>query len=278
MPFKSEKQRRFLWANRPDIAKRWTNEMEAKHQSIRGLPMRKEAGIPWQLRRVGQLLGGGRATELASGLRHSKYMQESAREAQRRSSHLHGSALDQVNKVLASLSKDTPSWASTGTSFSRYKRWLQEAKEGIREGARRQMPKLIKYREAETQIAKELHRERALVRKARIGTGVGAGVAGLGGLGLALGLSGKSKKAETLVKLAGLYKLTKEGSPSAEAAKTLLRFKPSTFAAATGLPLLYLTYRLTRTKPRKHGVDPTSSAADASFAPLPGTGLPLEPL
>lgn len=26
MPFKSEKQRRFLWAKRPDIAKRWTSE------------------------------------------------------------------------------------------------------------------------------------------------------------------------------------------------------------------------------------------------------------
>jgi hypothetical protein len=26
MPFKSEKQRRFLWAKHPDIAKRWTAE------------------------------------------------------------------------------------------------------------------------------------------------------------------------------------------------------------------------------------------------------------
>jgi hypothetical protein len=24
MPFRSEKQRRWMWANRPDIAKRWT--------------------------------------------------------------------------------------------------------------------------------------------------------------------------------------------------------------------------------------------------------------
>jgi hypothetical protein len=26
MPFASEKQRRFLWANRPDIAQRWAHE------------------------------------------------------------------------------------------------------------------------------------------------------------------------------------------------------------------------------------------------------------
>ena len=26
MPFKSEKQRRYLWANHPDIARRWTEE------------------------------------------------------------------------------------------------------------------------------------------------------------------------------------------------------------------------------------------------------------
>jgi hypothetical protein len=26
VPFKSEKQRRWLWANRPDLARKWTNE------------------------------------------------------------------------------------------------------------------------------------------------------------------------------------------------------------------------------------------------------------
>ncbi len=26
MPFKSEAQRKYLWANHPEIAKRWTNE------------------------------------------------------------------------------------------------------------------------------------------------------------------------------------------------------------------------------------------------------------
>lgn len=36
MPFKSEKQRRFLWAARPDIAKRWAHEYP---ESNKGLPM-----------------------------------------------------------------------------------------------------------------------------------------------------------------------------------------------------------------------------------------------
>jgi hypothetical protein len=30
MPFKSENQRRFLWANHPEIARRWTNEHGSK--------------------------------------------------------------------------------------------------------------------------------------------------------------------------------------------------------------------------------------------------------
>lgn len=39
MPFKSEAQRRFLWANRPDIAKRWANEPGTKNK---GLPYHKK--------------------------------------------------------------------------------------------------------------------------------------------------------------------------------------------------------------------------------------------
>jgi len=30
VPFRSEKQRRFLWANHPDIARRWTTEYGSK--------------------------------------------------------------------------------------------------------------------------------------------------------------------------------------------------------------------------------------------------------
>ena len=39
MPFKSEAQRRYLWANRPDIAERWSKEKGAK---TKGLPYYKE--------------------------------------------------------------------------------------------------------------------------------------------------------------------------------------------------------------------------------------------
>lgn len=30
MPFKSEKQRKYMWANHPEIAKRWTKEEHEK--------------------------------------------------------------------------------------------------------------------------------------------------------------------------------------------------------------------------------------------------------
>lgn len=33
MPFKSEKQRRFLWAKHPEIAKRWTAEYGSAPES-----------------------------------------------------------------------------------------------------------------------------------------------------------------------------------------------------------------------------------------------------
>jgi len=33
MPFKSESQKKYLWAKRPDIAKRWTRKYGSKVQS-----------------------------------------------------------------------------------------------------------------------------------------------------------------------------------------------------------------------------------------------------
>lgn len=33
MPFKSEKQRRFMWANHPRIAQRWANEAKKKRKT-----------------------------------------------------------------------------------------------------------------------------------------------------------------------------------------------------------------------------------------------------
>jgi hypothetical protein len=32
MPFKSEKQRRYLWANEPEVAKRWSDKYGSKPQ------------------------------------------------------------------------------------------------------------------------------------------------------------------------------------------------------------------------------------------------------
>ena len=40
MPFRSEKQRRFLWKNHPGIARRWANEPGAKSK---GLPKRAKS-------------------------------------------------------------------------------------------------------------------------------------------------------------------------------------------------------------------------------------------
>lgn len=34
MPFKSEKQRRYMWSQHPDIARRWTNEMKSKGKPV----------------------------------------------------------------------------------------------------------------------------------------------------------------------------------------------------------------------------------------------------
>jgi hypothetical protein len=42
MPFRSEKQRRLMWAAHPDIAKRWAHEPGAKNSRKDGLPMRKK--------------------------------------------------------------------------------------------------------------------------------------------------------------------------------------------------------------------------------------------
>lgn len=52
MPFRSEKQRRFMWAKHPTIASRWAHEPGAKNK---GLPMRakkKAAGAKSTTRRT----------------------------------------------------------------------------------------------------------------------------------------------------------------------------------------------------------------------------------
>ena len=37
MPFKSEKQRRFMWAKHPDIARRWTEKYGSKPKKAKGM-------------------------------------------------------------------------------------------------------------------------------------------------------------------------------------------------------------------------------------------------
>lgn len=43
MPFKSEAQRRYLWANRPDIAKRWAEKYGTKALKKRAIERLKNA-------------------------------------------------------------------------------------------------------------------------------------------------------------------------------------------------------------------------------------------
>lgn len=48
MPFRSAKQRRYMWANHPDIARRWTEEYgsepQPKRKAGRARPKKRAAG------------------------------------------------------------------------------------------------------------------------------------------------------------------------------------------------------------------------------------------
>ena len=45
MPFKSEKQRKYLWAKEPDIAKKWTDEHGSKIVKNKGGVIKKGIGL-----------------------------------------------------------------------------------------------------------------------------------------------------------------------------------------------------------------------------------------
>ena len=45
MPFKSEKQRKYMWAKEPAIAKRWTEKYGSKSNKKGGLINKKKGGI-----------------------------------------------------------------------------------------------------------------------------------------------------------------------------------------------------------------------------------------
>ena len=45
MPFKSEKQRKYMWANEPKVAKKWTEKYGSKPVKKGGLINKKKGGI-----------------------------------------------------------------------------------------------------------------------------------------------------------------------------------------------------------------------------------------
>ena len=45
MPFKSEKQRKYMWANEPKIAKKWTEKYSGQPRKKGGLINKKKGGI-----------------------------------------------------------------------------------------------------------------------------------------------------------------------------------------------------------------------------------------
>ena len=45
MPFKSEKQRKYMWAKEPAIAKKWTEKYGSKPRKKGGLINKKKGGI-----------------------------------------------------------------------------------------------------------------------------------------------------------------------------------------------------------------------------------------
>ena len=47
MPFQSEKQRRYLWANEPEIAREWTDRYGASEGGITRLPFQQGNWANW---------------------------------------------------------------------------------------------------------------------------------------------------------------------------------------------------------------------------------------
>ena len=45
MPFKSEKQRRYMWAKEPEIAKRWTKKYGSSPKKKGGIVKKHRGGI-----------------------------------------------------------------------------------------------------------------------------------------------------------------------------------------------------------------------------------------
>jgi len=45
MPFKSEKQRRYLWMKEPELARKWTNEYGSKPRRKKRKPQKRKVGV-----------------------------------------------------------------------------------------------------------------------------------------------------------------------------------------------------------------------------------------
>ena len=46
MPFKSERQRRYLWAKHPEIARKWTSKYGARNEAVRAELKRRKKKRP----------------------------------------------------------------------------------------------------------------------------------------------------------------------------------------------------------------------------------------
>jgi|TARA_Y100000310_G_scaffold198048_1_gene198089 hypothetical protein len=70
MPFRSEKQRRYLWAKEPDIAREWTDEHGSKPKRLASGGMIKKAIankmklVDYSHMRAGGMIGDGSLTPL----------------------------------------------------------------------------------------------------------------------------------------------------------------------------------------------------------------------
>ena len=78
MPFQSEKQRRYLWANEPEIARDWTNKYGSRVKKYDGGIMDTFIGNLYNRDKISNLEAqyGAGATGLPSDARHMAAMNE----------------------------------------------------------------------------------------------------------------------------------------------------------------------------------------------------------
>jgi hypothetical protein len=62
MPFKSEKQRRYLWANEPDVARKFSDESKASGGMMRKAVANNTKLADYSRMRAGGMIGNGSLT------------------------------------------------------------------------------------------------------------------------------------------------------------------------------------------------------------------------